>query len=202
MTNVPTQLGRRGPYAKSAERRRAIIDAAYSVFGSRGYQGGSLQEVANLVGMSQTSLLHYFPTKSHLLVAVLNRRDSVSRDGSPPPAEETMAESVLRQAAFNETHPGLIELYTILSAETLTNNHPGREYFADRFAGLRIDYAASFAELESRGMLRPGVDPSVAATALVALWDGLQLQWLHSPGEVDVVAVLGSYLDLVILPGE
>jgi AcrR family transcriptional regulator len=200
MTNSPTGVGRRGPYAKSTERRRTIVDAAYAVFVSRGYQGGSLQEVANTVGMSQTSLLHYFPTKSHLLLAVLNRRDSVARDGSPPPPDETMVESVLRQAAFNETHPGMIELYTILSAESLTADHPGREFFVDRFTALRGDYAAGFAELAERGRLRPGVDPAVAASALVALWDGLQLQWLYAPDEIDVVAILGSYLDLVILP--
>ena len=202
MTTDSNPGGRRGPYAKSTERRRAIVDAAYAVFGSRGYQGGSLQEVANVVGMSQTSLLHYFPTKSHLLLAVLNRRDSVSRDGSAPPAEETMAEGVLRQALFNETHSGLIELYTILSAESITNEHPGREYFAERFDTLRHDYAASFVELASHGRLRPGVDPDRAATALIALWDGAQLQWLHAPGKVDVVAVLADYLDLVILPGD
>jgi AcrR family transcriptional regulator len=202
MTNPPSRVVRRGPYAKSTERRRSIVEAAYTVFVSRGYQNGSLQDVANLVGMSQTSLLHYFPTKSHLLLAVLNRRDSVARDGSPPPADETMVESVLRQAAFNETHPGMIELYTILSAESLTADHPGRGFFVDRFTSLRQTYAAGFAELAARGRLRPGVDPVRAATGLVALWDGLQLQWLYAPGELDVVAVLGDYLDLLILPGE
>jgi len=200
MTNAPAGVGRRGPYAKSTERRRTIIDAAYAVFVARGYQGGSLREVADVVGMSQTSLLHYFPTKSHLLLAVLNRRDTVARDGSPPPADESMAESVLRQAAFNETYPGMAELYAILSAESLTAEHPGREFFIDRFTSLRTTYAAGFVELAARGRLRPGVDPVRAATSLVALWDGLQLQWLYAPGEVDVVAALGDYLDLVVLP--
>ena len=57
---------RRGPYAKSAGRRVEIVKAAFEVFAERGYQGGSLQEVADRVGVSQTSLLHYFPSKRHL----------------------------------------------------------------------------------------------------------------------------------------
>ena len=82
------QASRRGPYAKSAERRRAILTAAHAVFAAHGYRGGSLQDVANHAGMSQTSLLHYFPSKSDLLLAVLNWRDSITGDGTAPPDPE------------------------------------------------------------------------------------------------------------------
>ncbi|WP_434317767.1 hypothetical protein [Leifsonia sp. P73] len=37
---------RRGPYAKSAERRQQIVDEAYCVFATRGYHGSSLREIA------------------------------------------------------------------------------------------------------------------------------------------------------------
>ena len=50
---------KRGPYARSAERRRAIIDAALEVFAAKGYLAGSLQDIADRIGVSQTSLLHY-----------------------------------------------------------------------------------------------------------------------------------------------
>ena len=73
-TNEASQPTRRGPYAKSTERRNTILAAAHAVFAARGYRAGSLQEVADRVGMSQTSLLHYFPSKSELLLAVLNWR--------------------------------------------------------------------------------------------------------------------------------
>ena len=72
---------RRGPYAKSAERRRQIVDAAFELFAAHGYRGASLQDVADRVGLSQTGLLHYFPSKRELLIAVLAKRGTNS-DGN------------------------------------------------------------------------------------------------------------------------
>lgn len=200
-TNEASQPSRRGPYAKSKERRHAILAAAHAVFAAHGYRGGSLQDVADHVGMSQTSLLHYFPSKSELLLAVLNWRDSITGDGTAPPdPEETLADAVIRQARFNEEIPGVIELYTVLCAESVTEGHPGREYFTERFERLRRSYARSFTQLAEEGRLRPGVEPEAAAASLIALWDGIQTQWLLSPGSVDMAGCLRGYLELVILP--
>ena len=199
-TKDGNRAGRRGPYAKSEARRRAILDAAHAVFASRGYRGGSLQDVADQAGMSQTSLLHYFPSKSDLLMAVLARRDEITEKANPADMAEGLAEVVFRTAKYNEDIPGVIELYTVLCAESLTEGHPGREYFADRFDRLRQSYARRFTELQSEGKLRPGVDPQLAATSLVGLWDGLQTQWLLAPDEVDVAGSLRGFFDLVTLP--
>lgn len=193
--------GRRGPYAKSAERRAAIVDAAFEVFSTKGYGGGSLQDVADVVGLSQTSLLHYFPSKSALLLAVLERRDAVSDRADAPPTDcGGLVATVLGQARHNETAPGLISLYTVLSGEAATDGNPGSEYVRERFARLRVEYGDGLRALEAQGRLRPGVDPERAASGLVALWDGIQLQWLLDPDHIDVVRQLRDYLDLVVLP--
>jgi AcrR family transcriptional regulator len=178
------RAARRGPYAKSEERRRTILDAAHAVFAARGYRGGSLQDVADRVGLSQTSLLHYFPSKSDLLMAVLKRRDEITSGSFPDDMEEGLVDSVIRTALFNEDIPGVIELYTVLCAESVTEGHPGREYFTERFERLRKSYARRFAELADEGRLRPGIDPDEAAMSLVALWDGLQTQWLLARDDV------------------
>jgi hypothetical protein len=52
----------------------------------------------------------------------------------------------------------------------------------------------SFRTLAERGQLRAGVAPEPAALAFVALMDGLQVQWLTMPAEVDVVGTLRFYL--------
>ncbi|MFD0045533.1 TetR/AcrR family transcriptional regulator [Pseudarthrobacter scleromae] len=202
-TKEGPQTSRRGPYAKSAERRRAILTAAHAVFAAHGYRGSSLQDVANHAGMSQTSLLHYFPSKSDLLLAVLNWRDSITGDGTAPPdPEESLSDAVLRQARFNEDVPGVLELYTVLCGEAVTEGHPGRDYFTQRFERLRRSYARQLAQLAGEGRLRPGVDPDTAAASLIALWDGIQTQWLLAPGSVDMAGCLRAYLDLVLLPEE
>ena len=195
------RTAKRGPYAKSEERRQTILDAAHAVFAARGYRGGSLQEVADRAGMSQTSLLHYFPSKRDLLMSVLERRDEITSGAFPDDMEEGLADSVIRTALHNEDIPGVIELYTVLCAESVTDEHPGRDYFTERYGRLRASYGRRFAELAAEGRLRPGVDPDQAATSLVALWDGLQTQWLLAPDQVDVATGLRGYLNRVILPG-
>lgn len=193
---------RRGPYAKSAERRVAIVEAAFEVFSSKGYVGGSLRDVAEVVGMSQTSLLHYFPSKSALLLAVLERRDAVSDRSAAPPDCGGLVETVLGQARHNESVPGLIALYAVLAGEAVTADNPGSGYVRERFERLRVEYGDALRALEARGRLRPGVDPDRAASGLVALWDGIQVQWLLDPDRIDVVQQLQDYLELVIVPDE
>ncbi|MGA1836083.1 TetR/AcrR family transcriptional regulator [Herbiconiux sp. 11R-BC] len=199
----PKPAGRRGPGAKSAERRQAIVEAAHEVFAERGYHAGSFQEIADRVGMSQTGLLYYFPSKSELLLEVLHRRDAVSAgrvearwgDASNSAMSSGLVDGILARAEANKSIPGVIELYTVLCGESATAGHPAHPYFVDRFENLRTRYAAELRELQAQGLLRAGVDPDRAAASLIALWDGIQLQWLLAPDRVDVVACLRDYLE-------
>lgn len=189
--------GRRGPYAKTAARRTAIVDAARSVFAAHGYRSGSIQEVATACGISQSAVLHHFPAKEDLLLAVLADRDA---RGDDIQAGQGIAEAAMAQARHNEATPGIIELYTTLCAESVPESHPAHSYFAGRFERLRESFGAQFVELDESGRLRAGVDPALAASGFVALWDGIQLQWLHAPASVDVAASLRHYLSLVLAP--
>lgn len=196
-TKTTASRGTRGPYAKSAARRREILEAAVSIFGSKGYSGGSIQEVADRAGIAQTTLLHHFPTKEQLLVAVLEYRDEISPN--TPGTREHFAEVVAEQAVNNEGVPHLIELYSVLCGEATTRDHPAREYFVKRFQRLRAEYSNELRYLASIGRLRPGVDPGIAGPTIVALWDGIQTQWLLSPEQVDMPGTLKAYLDLILI---
>ena len=195
MLTAMDESRRRGPYAKSTERRATIVAAAFEVFAERGFNSGSFQDIADRVGMSQTGLLHYFPTKNALLIAVLLRRDQLT-DEVPHPSLG-LVPSILSRAHANAKVPGVVQLYSVLCGEATTSDHPGRDYFVGRFRGLRSDYAAELGRLR----LREGVDPQTAAATIVALWDGIQLQWLLDPEAVDVEQVLTEYLRLILPAG-
>jgi TetR/AcrR family transcriptional repressor of mexJK operon len=56
---------------KTEAKRRAILDAAATVFRDRGYHATSLALVAASMGSSKATIYNYFPTKAELFSAVL-----------------------------------------------------------------------------------------------------------------------------------
>jgi len=55
------------------ERRHQLITEAIRLFGSRGYDGTSLDAVAEAAGVRKQSLLYYFPTKDELFEACVEQ---------------------------------------------------------------------------------------------------------------------------------
>jgi AcrR family transcriptional regulator len=191
---------RRGEYAKSAATRTAILDAALEVFAESGYRAGSLREVATRVGMSEAGLLHHFRSKSALLQAVLDHRDDQSRalvDFDMPDGVESLR-GLVTLAERNASTPGVVELYTALSAEATSPTHPAHQYFVRRYEQVRTSVAACFQRIAEAGRLEDGVDPAKAAVATIALMDGLQVQWLLDPGSTDMAQAVNDYFRQVI----
>jgi len=193
---VTTVARARGEYAKTAERRQQIVDAAVEVFSAAGYRKGSLRDVADKVGLSQAGLLHHFPSKEHLLEAVLTWRDGVTATlmGDPLPQGVDFLRGLVRAAEHNATTPELVELHVIVSAEGTSADHPLRDYFVGRYASVLGHTRQAFERAADEGQLRPGTDCASAARTLIALMDGLQIQWLLDRDGVDMARDLRRYL--------
>lgn len=189
----------RGSYAKTEARRHEILEAAFEVFSTSGYRSGSLKDVADKVGLSQAGLLHHFPSKEALLEAllVLRDEDSVVRTGSLTAKGIDMLRGLVELTRYNTTIPGLVALYCVLSAEATDPEHPAHGYFQNRYNWVRQTMTAAFAELDRQSQLRPGVVPAAAARQLVALMDGLQVQWLLDHDSVDMPAEVAAFLEAV-----
>lgn len=56
-----------------AERERQMLDVAEEVFGDRGYQATSMDEIAERCGVSKPMLYEYFGSKDGLLLACIGR---------------------------------------------------------------------------------------------------------------------------------
>jgi AcrR family transcriptional regulator len=192
--------GPRGPYAKSEQTRKVILDAALKVFAESGYRSGSLRNVADRVGMSEAGLLHHFPSKSALLIAVLERRDEQTQeqfDFDPAHGVEILR-SFVKLAEYNASTPGVVELFCTLSAEATSPEHPAHSYFTRRYEFTRSVTLTAFRDLADRGDLRSEVSPEAASRGVLALMDGLQIQWLLDRNSVDMAADLRNYLGAIV----
>src|SRR5438093_13787302 len=56
---------------KGTKRRDSIVDEATRLFAERGYEGASMGDLAERVGLRKASLFHHFPSKDVLYATVL-----------------------------------------------------------------------------------------------------------------------------------
>lgn len=190
--------GVRGPYRKTAARRAEILDAALAVFGRSGFRGGSLREIAEVVGISQAGLLHHFPDKTAVLTALLDRRDESARSLFTGPRGIDTILAAVDVVEANTANRATTELYCVLSAEATADDHPAHAYFVARYERYRALLVDAFGLMQQAGQLRAGVDIESAAASTLALMDGLQLQWLLDPGSVDVPTALRTHLQRLV----
>lgn len=182
--------------ARSTGRRAEILRAAFEVFAERGYRGASLNAVAGRVGLTQQGLLHYFPTKESLLIAVLGERDQWDPSGTCRRGGVWRTELLSSLVEYNAMRPGIIQTFSALLGESVTEGHPAREFFTDRYAQARVAMATMLrAEFGER--LPGGLTPERAAPLLLAVLDGLQYQWLLDPDAVDMPAAFRDFLALL-----
>lgn len=179
---------------RGEERRAEIVRAALEVIAERGYRGASLAAVAERVGLTQQGLMHHFPTKDALLVAVLQERDR----WDAVPDSRWRVDLLAALVEYNAMRPGIVQTFSALLGESVTDGHPARAYFSERYTRVR----ASMAEMlraEYGDRLPNGLTPERTAPLLVAVMDGLQYQWLLDPASVDMP---GAFRDFLRLLGE
>jgi AcrR family transcriptional regulator len=192
-------VGVRGPYAKSSAVRRRIVDAAQEVFAERGYWATTMKEIALRAGISQRGLVHHFAAKEDLLTAVIDLRDDDSAKLMAPLGRPVDAfTSMLVVVAENMNRPGLVALYTVLTAEAASPGHPAHERYRERYSLLRTYFSMAFDALREQGELQSPLPSNSLAAEFIALIDGLQLQWLYDPTNVDVEQVLRAFLTSII----
>ncbi|MEV6300724.1 TetR/AcrR family transcriptional regulator [Actinoplanes sp. NPDC051861] len=177
----------------AAERRRQIIEVTTRQIAERGFWGLSMQDVADVCGVTVPGLLHHVGSKDSLLVAVLEHRDeedarslaaevgvSPEQIWSDDPAEITLPQICSALVRRNAGQPEIVRLFAVLEAESLAPDHPAHRYFRDRQQRT----------LQMFGALASGrvADPAALAGQVVAMMDGLQIQWLRDPGSVDLVS--------------
>ncbi|MFD7560584.1 TetR/AcrR family transcriptional regulator [Streptomyces sp. NPDC059835] len=183
--------------ARSEERREEIVLAALEVIAERGYRGAALATVAERVGLTQQGLLHYFPTKEALLVAVLEERDRWDTGGGSRVSADSWRLDLLDSLVeYNAMRPGVVQTFSALLGESVTEEHPARAFFTERYEQVRREMA-SLLRREFGDRLPSGLTPEEAAPLLTAVMDGLQYQWLLAPESVDMPAAFRSFLTLL-----
>lgn len=166
--------------ADSVQRRAEILDAAEELFADQGYRGVSMSAVARAAGISQTGLVHYFATKDDLLAAVLDRRDEqdTAQLLTTPEQGWRFVETLVGVVRQNEERETLVRLYTALSGEAVTPDHPATRWLRRHHHDVRENITAAVEQAVADGELVAEAPADHISRLLVAAMDGLQVQWL------------------------
>lgn len=183
---------------RGEDRREQIIDQALASFAENGYHNSSIAEIAARCGLSQPGLLHYFPNKASLLAAVLDYRDRLDYDRLGMNRQlrgKDALQQLVRLVEHNMHVPGLVQLFTVVTSEAVTADHPARAWVVDRYRILETYLADALEGGITDGTFRPDIDPPAVARQISAMMDGLQLQWLLDPDRVDMADLFRTYID-------
>lgn len=181
----------------TSSRQEEILAVALEMFAENGYRGTSLDAIAQRVGLTRQGVLHYFPSKQRLLAVLLQRTAELGRGELPAGyAGADLAGQLADVVARNRDHPGFAQAYSVLLSESVTVDHPAREHFREHYRQTRERIARSFTERWG-DRLPSGLTPYAAATALLALLDGMQQQWLLDREQTDHPGIMRAVLTVL-----
>ena len=180
-------------------RRRMdeIVSTAIDVFRRDGYDTGSLDDVAEQLGLRKSSLYHYVGSKAELLFLVFDRAISIALDRleeltSIADPEERLRALITHQVALITGEPQMFAVF-FDSRPRLAPDYE-RDIRAKERRYIRI-YAEAIAAASEAGVI-PAVDPRYGAQGLLGM-----LIWVYKwfePGRDDPQAVTQAFMDLLI----
>lgn len=161
--------------ARRSGTRETILEAATDLFGRRGFEAVSLDQIAQDVGVAKQTLLYWFPSKDDLLENVLAATaaeltlivEAAIRAAPDEPLEriEAVVKAVFRPAVRRPALLGLVRELSRLPAETGERVTRHLRPLADRaIAWMRVEM--------DRGRLRRG-DPSIVIALAYATVTGI-----------------------------
>lgn len=205
-----TGAAHRGHAARSARPRTAaaqarldqIVTAAVHIVNERGMSGLTLQAVAQRVGITQAGVIHYVGDKHGLLIEIITHyydRSSQARDyialfepgGVFEGRQPRIPEYCRLIVAENAHQPELVMLFQALNTESMSQDSPTHDYFAERSKSISESHDVTAWHVPD------GVDGALAFSVAMAAMYGLEGRWLARPDEIDYEREWARFEDIL-----
>src|SRR5262245_56039100 len=166
--------------ADGQRTRRAILDAALDLFADKGYFGSSLRDIARAVGVRESALYNYFPSKDAMFDALMADEDETKAERLAPMLDEPIADArealerlaVAALASF--AAPRQRKLFRILMSDGIRLAKTGRLNMHERLGHERARSHEVMRRLIREGWLR-AAEPETLAIA----FGSPLLMWRH-----------------------
>lgn len=193
--------GRGGAHPKRAgeETEQAFIAAATELFAEQGYNGTSIVQLAEKLGLTTASLYYHVKSKQELLLRVLeggmanflNRLEAIA--GLDAPAQERLRLAVENHLDFVLTNQTAVAVFL---RERRFLESPHRE----RYEGGVDRYDRVFAELVDATLQRADLsdlDPTMVRLSILGMINWIP-EWYRPDGPLSTADVKQSMTDLIM----
>ncbi|MEV7782174.1 ScbR family autoregulator-binding transcription factor [Kitasatospora sp. NPDC088351] len=185
---------------RAVRTRRAILEAAASVFDEFGYEGATIGEVVARAGVTRGAVYFHFASKRELAQGVVEEQF----------VQEEIPERVCKLQEFVDTGMVVAHLMPrdpLLSAGARLSL--GQDAFGDLGGGVVPGWIVRLEGLlvaaGERGELLPHVVPADSAWLVTASWAGVQIQSQKLSGRVDlerrVAGLFQHVMPSIAVPG-
>jgi AcrR family transcriptional regulator len=182
---------RTAPARSRTETRRRLVDAATGLFAKQGLHGVTSHEIARAAGVAAGTFYLHFQDKEALFrevvfEAALKLRSRMERAAaaSPDPGVAVRARAG-ELLAFAEENRSLVQIL-------FGRNHEAAGVGVDVLEFLAEEIERNLRARGSAGLLAQGIDPGVAAQALVGMRARIVAWWAEEPGRIPREAVIES----------
>lgn len=185
------------------QRRSQLLAAALRVFTRQGFHAATVSDVANEAGVSQGTVYHYFDSKESLLLAAYTQwaQDTLRGEIEQALQAEPTAARKLALIARAATARVISSLQLCEASvefwSHIQRNTEIRKGFQQLFETMAADVAAVIQQGIDAGEFR-AVDAKVTARLLIAVYDGLVLQWLADKQGIDWMSCTNTLMDMVL----
>jgi AcrR family transcriptional regulator len=177
-----------------------ILSSAAALFSRRGYHAVGIRDLAESVGLSTSTLYHYYKTKQDILFEIIHRFLGEFTARLVPPLRDTDVPPAQRLERAVTEHIAL----TVTRREELLVGNPVLnaldEEQRSRIAALRREYRDAVRDVIAEGVAAGHfqvADPMLTAMAMLDMLDGVR-SWYHPDGPLPVDELAARYRPLAL----
>ena len=155
--------------------KEKILDAALTLFSENGYDGTSVEQIANIVGIKAPSLYKHYKGKEDILNALIDSAEtryeemfgSENNIGKVPQSREEFIRVTMERISFTMRNPIIRKIRMLLVQEQFRNERISEVTTRHQLDGIQRMFAKIIKGMMDEGIVKND-DPELLAVELTA----------------------------------
>jgi len=186
------------------DTKNLIIEAAYKVFAEFGYEETTLDQIGYEAGFTKGAIYGHFSNKNELFITLIEKKIVEQLRFVPSLLQEAITKVNFVQGLTNyfENQLSYIESnpkWTRLLLEFMV--HSRNEDIQNQLNRIYVVFeeqtTSMVKEMQEKGLIYREVDPSILATLVSSLLDGMAMRWLLCPNQVKLKSLSYQVADIL-----